>query len=129
MLTALSGTPAIGAISRLALVTARSSSIRLGWSRALSGAAGVIIILGVGASAQSSNDLAKRKRDNWVRCLNEAYQINRKRTPDRNLAAEIAFQSCSTKEEEFWADSLQMGIPRSLVDGLKSAIKQDLMAD
>src|SRR5450759_282864 len=52
-----------------------------------------------GAVAQSTTDNVKRIQDRWMQCLKTSFQINRKNTPDPNLAAERAFQACATEEE------------------------------
>jgi len=79
------------------------------------------------ASGQSTADIVKRKQDAWMRCLRESYGVNRKRTPDRSAAMEMAFQACGTEEDDLWAYSAQSGMPRSSFLALKSATKQVIL--
>ena len=86
-----------------------------------------LLALTVCVSAQTATDIVKRKQDAWMRCLKESYGVNRKRTPDRNAAMEMAFQACATEEDDLWAYSAQSGVPRSSFMALKSATKQVIL--
>ena len=79
------------------------------------------------SSLNAQESLIKRKQDVWMRCLKESYNVNRKRTPDRNAAVEMAFRACSIEEDDLWAHSAQMGVPRSSFASLKSAMKQVIL--
>jgi hypothetical protein len=80
-----------------------------------------------GAAAQSTSDTIKRVQDHWMRCLKSSFQIHRKRTPDPNAAAEMAFRACATEEEELWSISAAAGVPRTSFNHLKTAVKQVLI--
>jgi len=45
-------------------------------------------------------DITKQLQDSWNRCLDHSYQITRTQTPDKNAAAEMAFQACSSEEQD-----------------------------
>jgi hypothetical protein len=87
----------------------------------------ILIVWSIDASAQNTADIVKRKQDSWMRCLKESYGVNRKRSPDRNAAMEMAFQACGTEENDLWAYSAQAGVPQSSFMSLKSATKQVIM--
>jgi hypothetical protein len=76
--------------------------------------------------AQSAAELAKSMQVQWMRCLKDAYQVYERRTPTRNSAAEMAFQFCSTEEDEVWTFSSETGVSRSAFEQLKSATKKAL---
>ena len=54
------------------------------------------------ASAADSADITNtRKLENqWNQCLEQSYRTARKTTPDKNAAAETAFQKCASEEQD-----------------------------
>jgi Zn-dependent alcohol dehydrogenase len=76
--------------------------------------------------AQSAVDLAKSMQDQWKRCLKDSYQVYERRTPSKSSAAEMAFQFCSTQEDELWVYSSETGVSRSAFDHFKAAMKKSL---
>ena len=55
------------------------------------------------ASAGDSTDMTNitRKLENqWNQCLEQSYRTARKTTPDKNAAAEMAFQTCASEEQD-----------------------------
>ena len=44
--------------------------------------------------------ITRRLQNNWDRCLDQSYQVTRTKTPDKNAAAELAFQACSSEEQD-----------------------------
>ncbi len=79
------------------------------------------------ASPDLTGDLTRKLQNNWGRCLNGSYPIARKQTPDKNAAAELAFQACATEEQDLasWVHS-QIPYAPSPMPGLKRAMKQEL---
>ena len=58
---------------------------------------------GAPASAADSADITSstRKLENqWNQCLEQSYRTARKTTPDKNAAAEMAFQTCASEEQD-----------------------------
>jgi hypothetical protein len=47
-----------------------------------------------------TTSITRRLQNSWHRCLNQSYQVTRTQTPDKNAAAEMAFQSCSAEEQD-----------------------------
>jgi hypothetical protein len=86
----------------------------------------ISVLLCTETGAETS--LIKRQQDVWMKCLKESYQVNGKRTPDRNAAVEMAFQACTTEEDDLWAHLAQV-VPRSSFASLKSAMKQVLLEE
>ena len=85
-----------------------------------------------GASAQSDIEqeafqLATELQAKWKHCLGESYRITRTQTPNRNAAAEMAFQSCATEENSLHALNAQFGVNPQLLANLRYRIKQTLM--
>ena len=87
----------------------------------------LLLVLTVCVSAQTTADIVKRKKDAWMRCLRESYNVNHRRNPDRNAAMEMAFKACATEEDDLWVYSAQSGVPRSSFMALKSATKQVIL--
>jgi hypothetical protein len=92
-------------------------------AKALWVAVSLVAVLVSQAVAQEIKPL----QDRWEKCLKSSFRVNRKQTPDPNLAAERALQACSTEEDELWAVSADAGVPRSAFAHLKSAMKQVLI--
>ena len=42
----------------------------------------------------------RRLQNSWHRCLEQSYRVTRSQTPDKNAAAEMAFQACSSEERD-----------------------------
>jgi hypothetical protein len=38
--------------------------------------------------------------NHWTQCVNQSFQITRTQTPDKNAAAEMAFQACYSEEQD-----------------------------
>ncbi len=68
--------------------------------------------------------------NHWHQCLEESYRNSRTRTPDKNAAAEMAFQACASEEQDLTAFTnarippqyspmphLKAEVKRMLVDG------------
>jgi len=53
-------------------------------------------------SAMSARKLAisKQFQNDWERCVDASYQVTRQQTADKNAAAERAFASCATEEDQ-----------------------------
>jgi hypothetical protein len=101
-------------------------------------AATAALLLGGNAVAQPSPPSQQTARPNimwklqnsWARCLNESYQVTRTQTPNRNAAAEMAFQSCSTEEQDFasrFAFLVGNSWSASLLSSRKAAMKRLLI--
>ena len=45
--------------------------------------------------------IAKQLQNHWTQCLTQSYNVTRTQTPDKNAAAEMAFQACSSEEEDY----------------------------
>lgn len=88
-----------------------------------------LIAFSLMAEAQSTASLVKRKQDQWMTCLKDSFRISRKQNADPNLAAEMAFQACTTEEQDLWAFSAAAGVPREAFAGLKSATKRVLIEE
>jgi hypothetical protein len=67
--------------------------------------------------------ITKQLQDNWNRCLEQSYQITRTQTPDKNAAAEMAFQACSSEEQ----DLASLPFANLLMPHLKSQTKRVLI--
>jgi len=79
-------------------------------------------------AAQSAADLAKSMQDQWKRCLRNSYETYERRTPNKNSAAELAFQFCATQEETLWIYSSESGVSQSAFAQSKVAAKRALIA-
>jgi hypothetical protein len=44
--------------------------------------------------------VSQQFQKDWERCVNASYDVNRKQIPDKNAAAERAFASCATEEDQ-----------------------------
>src|SRR6516164_1537310 len=51
------------------------------------------------ASADTTNSTRKLENQ-WNQCLEQSYRTARKTTPDKNAAAETAFQKCASEEQD-----------------------------
>jgi hypothetical protein len=75
------------------------------------------------SSRQDTTNLTRRFQNNWARCLNQSYQVTRTQTPDKNAAAEMAFQACSAEEQ----DLASLPYTASVMPHLKAEMKHVLI--
>jgi hypothetical protein len=77
--------------------------------------------------------VATRKLQNrWGKCLTSSYGITVKQTPNKNAAAEMAFQACSTEEQalaSFVAVSIGQPWASDTMANLKAGMKHMLVED
>jgi uncharacterized lipoprotein YajG len=69
--------------------------------------------------------IAKQLNDNWNRCLEQSYRFTTTQTPDKNAAAEMAFQSCTSEEQ----DLASVPDVREIMPHLKAATKRVLIEE
>lgn len=67
--------------------------------------------------------VTRRLQNSWHRCLERSYQVTSKQTPDKNAAAEMAFQSCASEE----ADLASLPYSSMLMPHLKAETKHVLI--
>ena len=67
--------------------------------------------------------ISKELQESWDRCLEQSYQITRTQTADKNAAAEMAFQACSSEE----ADLASLPFSNLLMPHLKAETKHVLI--
>ncbi|WP_284258487.1 hypothetical protein [Acidocella aquatica] len=69
--------------------------------------------------------ITRTLQDNWNQCLNQSYPIEAAQTPDKNEAAEMAFQACQSEQDDLTS------IPYSnlIFPHLKAETKQVLIQD
>ena len=77
-------------------------------------------------AAQSTADLVTSTREEWVRCLKDAYPSYAKKTPNQNYAADMTLQACSMYEERLWGLSSETGVTPDAFEKLKTATKKAL---
>jgi hypothetical protein len=53
-----------------------------------------------------SNSVTRRLQNSRHRCLEQSYRVTRTQTPDKNAAAEMAFQACSSEERDLALSTL-----------------------
>ena len=46
----------------------------------------------------NSTGITRRLQNSWHRCLEQSYRVTRAQAQDKNAAAEMAFQACSSEE-------------------------------
>jgi hypothetical protein len=71
-------------------------------------------------------------QNRWGKCLTSSYGITIKQTPDKNAAAEMALQACTTEEQALKSFvTINIGEPwaSDTVANLKAAMKQMLVKD
>ena len=85
-----------------------------------------ISMLLITTAAFGQESLVKRRQDDWMKCLRASYRIQVGETRDKNLAAERAFQACTTEEDALKTQSGPL-VPASSFASLKSAMKQVLI--
>ena len=96
--------------------------------RGLFALASITLFAGYAVALASSSAIAHILQNRWARCLNESYQVTRTQTPDKNAAAELAFQACSTEEQAFYAsDPARNRFTDAIDASLKSAMKRLLI--
>jgi uncharacterized lipoprotein YajG len=97
--------------------------------RRLIALAGVMLLATCAAHqslAQPTNStIAKQLNDNWNRCLEQSYRVSSTQTPDKNAAAEMAFQACTSEEQ----DLASVPDVREIMPHLKAATKRVLIDD
>jgi hypothetical protein len=64
-------------------------------------------------AASSDIGVIRKLQNKWFSCLNQSYQVARKRTPDRSAAAEMSFQACASKVQDL-ASYINTHIPGAL---------------
>jgi len=67
--------------------------------------------------------ITEQLQSSWNRCLEHSYGVTRTQTPDKNAAAEMAFQACSSEERDL-ASLPYMGL---LMPHLKAETKHVLI--
>ena len=74
--------------------------------------------------------LVRKLQNHWSQCLEQSYRTTRTRTPDKNTAAEMAFQGCSSEEQDL-ASYINTQIPYapSPMPHLKAETKRVLIEE
>ena len=71
------------------------------------------------------------RKTRWMGCVASSYGLQRQATPDRNLAAEIAFQACASEERailaHLGADPVFIAEASALIAKHKADLKRDLV--
>lgn len=57
-----------------------------------------------------TTNLVRKLQNHWSQCLEQSYRTTRTQTPDKNAAAEMAFQACSSEEQDL-ASYVNMQVP------------------
>jgi len=81
----------------------------------------------VGSSASfAQGDLVSKRENNWTACLWSSFAVQKRETKDKNLAAERAFQSCKTEEEELLSlEGASLFFPHLKTEVKKLLVKGD----
>jgi len=109
-------------------------------SRVLTFAA-VLLVLGCTAAPQpvpqtaavaapDTTNLTRKLQNHWSQCLNQSYRTTIKQMADKNTAAEMAFQACSSEEQDL-ASYVNANIPiaYSPMPHLKAETKRVLVEE
>jgi len=51
-------------------------------------------------AAPDTTNVTRKLQNHWHQCLEESYRNAKTRTPDKNAAAEMAFQACASEEQD-----------------------------
>lgn len=62
------------------------------------------------AGAPDTTNVTRKLQNHWSECLEQSYRTARRKTPDKNEAAEMAFAACASEEQDL-ASFVNMGIP------------------
>jgi hypothetical protein len=76
-------------------------------------------------AAADRTNLTRKLQNAWHRCLEQSYQTTVKQTPDKNAAAEMAFNACSSEEK----DLASLPYSALLMPHLKSETKHVLIEE
>ena len=79
------------------------------------------------AARAEKTSITRRLQNNWDRCLEQSYRVTRTQTPDKNAAAEMAFQACSSEEQDLVSASGYAG--QLLQPHLRSETKHVLIEE
>ena len=52
------------------------------------------------APAANTTNVTRKLQNHWAQCLEPSYRTARKKTPDKNVAAEMAFAACVSEEQD-----------------------------
>jgi hypothetical protein len=61
-------------------------------------------------AAPDTTNVTRKLQNHWNQCLEQSFRTSRARTPDKNVAAEIAFAACESEEQDL-ASFLNVSIP------------------
>jgi hypothetical protein len=81
-------------------------------------------------AAPDTTNVTRKLQNHWSQCLEQSYRTARTRTPDKNAAAEMAFQACSSEELDL-ASFITTQIPNapSPMPHLKAETKRVLIEE
>jgi hypothetical protein len=81
-------------------------------------------------AAPNTTNLTRKLQNHWSECLNQSYRTTIKQTPDKNTAAEMAFQACSSEEQDLASYvNAQVPIAYSPMPHLKAETKRVLVEE
>jgi hypothetical protein len=82
------------------------------------------------AAHADTTGLVRKLQNHWSQCLEQSYRTTIKQTPDKNTAAEMAFQACSSEEQDL-ASYINTQIPYapSPMPHLKAETKRVLIEE
>jgi hypothetical protein len=52
------------------------------------------------AAAPDTTNVTRKLQNHWHQCLEQSYRTARTKTPDKNVAAEMAFSACTSEEQD-----------------------------
>jgi hypothetical protein len=50
--------------------------------------------------AANTTNVTRKLQNHWGQCLEQSYRMARAKTPDKNVAAEMAFAACASEEQD-----------------------------
>jgi hypothetical protein len=77
------------------------------------------------ASAARVGEIMRQFQNDWQQCVDASYQVTKQQTANKNAAAELAFDSCTT--EEIQMNSIYPDSAALLFPHLKNEVKRVLI--
>ena len=82
------------------------------------------------AAAPDTTNVTRKLQNHWAQCLEPSYRTARTKTPDKNAAAEMAFQACASEEQDLASFvNAQIPIAYSPMPHLKAEMKRLLVEE
>ena len=79
-------------------------------------------------TAPDTTSVTRKLQNHWAQCLEPSYKAARAKTPDKNAAAEMAFQACASEEQDLTSYvNAQVPIAYSPMPHLKAEMKRLLV--